>query len=358
MVRDAKAAARSWVEEEASRLPGFLGAYLAGSLRSRPDGDPFPASSDVDLRIVLDREIPDRILFPDNPYRQQKLSYRGVVIEPAYVPWDSFADLGAALSDMYLAPPLVDPVILSDPLGRIDGISRAVSAEHGRRSWIAKRCANAAESARGACDRVAAPSPLAVYDPLFCKITPLLLAAMNAACIPVVAALEEPTTRKSFLLSRAVLHAYGRDDLADLLLRFLGSEGMAIGEAERALAELERAYDAAASVSHTAFNMECNVSATSRELSIGGIRELLRDHHREAMFYLALIRGIAQNVLTLDADPSVRDAFLGGYGELLGMLGLGSDEAIGARVEEIRAGIPILEEASAEILSRNPKAFD
>jgi hypothetical protein len=60
MVRDAKAAARSWVEEEASRLPGFLGAYLAGSLRSRPDGDPFPASSDVDLRIVLDREIPEQ----------------------------------------------------------------------------------------------------------------------------------------------------------------------------------------------------------------------------------------------------------------------------------------------------------
>ena len=121
------------------------------------------------------------------------------------------------------------------------------------------------------------------------------------------------TMRRGFVVARSMLLSYGMDELAEGLLRIIGSANISRAEAERCLEELEIAFDAAIALPHPAFAMDCNVSAKGRSLAIDGCRELLDGHHREAMFFIAFMRGIAQNILTHDEDPARRERFLRGY---------------------------------------------
>ena len=54
LVGDAVASARDWVQR--STIPGFRGAFLAGSAAHRAGGEELPPWSDVDVRLVLDME--------------------------------------------------------------------------------------------------------------------------------------------------------------------------------------------------------------------------------------------------------------------------------------------------------------
>jgi hypothetical protein len=123
----------------------------------------------------------------------RKTLYRGFILEPSYLTWEAVKDPEAALSNMYLAAALAKACILSDPRGEIDRIHRAVEPEFARRHWIRKRCTHAAEAAFRNCDLSAVAPSLPVYDPLFWKTTALLLGTLTAACIPVIAGLENLT---------------------------------------------------------------------------------------------------------------------------------------------------------------------
>ena len=52
-VEQARDAARQWVIEEASGLPGFCGAYSAGSTNWLPDDADLATTSDFDIMVVL-----------------------------------------------------------------------------------------------------------------------------------------------------------------------------------------------------------------------------------------------------------------------------------------------------------------
>ncbi len=80
IVKDAKEAARRWVIEVGSKTPGFLGAYQPGSTNGLPDDAEFPASSDVDIALVLSH--------PDYTEKLGKFLYRDVILEVSYVPQD------------------------------------------------------------------------------------------------------------------------------------------------------------------------------------------------------------------------------------------------------------------------------
>ncbi len=53
LVRQAKAVAQQWVIEEASTIPGFQGAYIAGSANWLPDDAVLRATSDLDINVVF-----------------------------------------------------------------------------------------------------------------------------------------------------------------------------------------------------------------------------------------------------------------------------------------------------------------
>jgi hypothetical protein len=357
-VGEAKMAAHAWIREEAVGMPGFVGAYLAGSILAKSDADTFPETSDVDLSIVVDSAVPNPIIEPENSFAPRKLLYRGLILEPSYLSWEAVKDPEAVLSNMYLAAPLARGCILSDPRGEIERIHRAVEPEFARKRWIRKRCARAAEAAFSNYDLSTTVPALPAYDPLFWRITGLLLGTLTASCIPVLAGLGNLTVRRGFIVARLMLLRYGMEDLAESLLRIIGSADVSRAEAERCLEELEVAFDAAIAVPHPAFAMDYNVSAKGRSFAMDGCRELLDGHHREAMFHIALMRGIVQNILMHDEDPARRERFLRGYWRLLCSLEIKSFEDTANRFGELRTAVPILLAAAEEILERNPEASD
>lgn len=60
--REASLAAEAWMREEGGRHPELVGAILAGLIRTRDPEEPHPSSSDVDLFIYVDAEVPSEIL--------------------------------------------------------------------------------------------------------------------------------------------------------------------------------------------------------------------------------------------------------------------------------------------------------
>jgi hypothetical protein len=357
-IGETKMAAREWVRENATGIPGFVGACLIGSILGKPDEDLFPETSDVDIVIVVDSVIPNPIAEPENPFSPRKLLYHGLILEPSYLSWESMKNLEAVLSDRHLAAAFADACVLIDPRGEIDRVHRAVKPEFARRCWIGKRCKQAAEAASWSGDQSALSPILPVYDPLFWKMTALLLGTLTASSIPVLAGLDTLTVRRGFVVAGSVLMRYGMRHLAEDLLRIVGSADVSRAEAERCLEELEAAFDAAIDLPHPAFAMDYNISAKGRILVIGGCRELLEDQHREAMFFIALMRGVAQNILMHHEDPAKRERFLRGYWDLLHTLKIRSLEDITNRLGELRDTVPVLLAAAEVILKCNPGAID
>jgi len=140
--REARLAAEAWMHEEAGRHPELVGAILAGSTKARDPEEPHPPSSDVDLFIYVDAEVPSEILEPHGRFAPRKLAFRGVVLEPSFHEARRIADPETVLGDMHLAPVFTDPCILLDPYGRLAALAAAVKPEFLRRHHAQRRLAH------------------------------------------------------------------------------------------------------------------------------------------------------------------------------------------------------------------------
>lgn len=356
-VKEAKERARDWIEERAPSLPNFVGAYVFGSIMRKPDDESFSPSSDIDLRIVLDRDIPDPLAEPENPFAMRKFPYEGLILEAVYSPWRSMMSAELALSNHYLAFSLLDADIVADSGGRLEALREAVASGYAERRWIRKRVESARSEALGYCSLAANIPPGFPLDRTAASLPCLMNALLSASCMPVVAALEPLTARRGFIVALSALRLYDREELALRLLRLLGGADLRPDEVAALVDELEEAYDAAVRTPHPAFHPDYDVSAPCRELVLKGCRELLPEHHRELLWWLSFVRSIAQLILGLESDPVAKERHRQGYRRLLGALGLGAEgEGIPGRIEEIVAFLPLLEEASEEILRKNEAA--
>lgn len=353
--RDARLAAADWVREEAAPIPEFVGALVAGSARVRAPEEPHPPTSDVDVWVVVDAAVLDPVVAPEHRFAVRKLHYRGVILERAFFSWETVADPTHVLGDPYLAPNLAAPVLLADPTGRLQRLAEAVRAEFPRRAHVRRRVEAALGVAAQFWEYALSGATPPAFHPLVSRPAGLLVGLARAAAAPPVAALAQPTTRRAFVLAGEILRQHGRPELAEALLSALGSVGLAVPEVERALAELEQAYDAAVEVRRTIFGLDYNVSREGRDLAIGGVREVAADHPREAMYPLTFLRSLVQNVLEHDASAEVRDRFREGFVQLLSSLGLDTDARRAARVARIREELlPELRAGCEEILSGTP----
>jgi hypothetical protein len=95
-VRDAKAVARQWVIEEGSNLPGFVGAFFHGSVNWLPDDASMPATSDVDVMVVLGDSTPLQ--------KPGKLRYQGILLEISSLPAEHVRSAKQVLGVSHLAP--------------------------------------------------------------------------------------------------------------------------------------------------------------------------------------------------------------------------------------------------------------
>ncbi|HEY5912444.1 MAG TPA: hypothetical protein VJA21_17720 [Verrucomicrobiae bacterium] len=356
--REARLAAEAWIREEAGRHPELVGAILAGSTQARNPEEPHPPGSDVDLFIYVDAEVPSDILEPRGRFAPRKLAFRGVVLEPSFHEARRIADPETVLGDMHLAPVFTEPRILLDPYGRLEALAAAAKPEVLRRRHAQRRLAQALEFGPST------GAPACIQDipglraPCW-RNAAHAMGVMRCALATLVAGLRYPTVRRSFVVAREALRGAEREDLADELLRLLGSFTVSRAEVETLAAEAERTYDVAVEVRRTPVVMDWNVSRDVRELEHAAVRELIdAGHHREALFQLLLVRTVAQGIIENDGGEEARAAARIGYQRLLAALGIDGDEAFQARGQALQAFIPALREGCEALLARAPGLLD
>ena len=355
---EAREAAEAWLREEAGRHPELVGAVLAGSTRTRGPEEPHPPGSDVDLFIFVDAEVPSEILEPHGRFAPRKLAFRGIVLEPSFHEARRIADPETVLGDMQLAPLFSEPCIFLDPYGRLAALAVAVGPEFLRRRHAQRRLAQALGPATPTASPDAIRKVPALRPPCW-RNAGLAFGVAHCAVATLVASLRYPTGRRSLVVAREVLHEAGREDLADSLLRLLGTFALSRAEVETLADEAERTYDVAVEVRRTPVVMDWNVSRDARELERAAVRELIEaGHHREALFQLLLVRTAVQGIIENDGDEDARVSSRIGYRRLLTALGIDGDEPFQARCQALRAFMPALRACCEELLARAPGLLD
>jgi len=351
---EARRAAEVWLQAEASLYPELVGAILAGSTRTRAPTTPHPPGSDVELFLLVDAAVPSDIIAPRGRFGPRKLGFRGVVLEPSFHDARLLADPETVLGDGHLAPLFTEPCILLDPHGRLGALAAAVTPEFRRRCHATRRLDQALAAAAPNNTPFAIPDVPALRAPCWRHVA-FGFCVMRCAGAVLAAGLRYPTMRRSFVVAREVLAAVGRNDVAEELLRLLGSAALDRSAVEALATEAARTYDVAVGVRHTPVVMDWNVSPDARELERAAIRELIDSgHHREALYQLLLVRTIAQGIIENDAPAPVRAEACVGYQRLLTALGIDSDAALAARADALRAFMPTLREACEAVLARAP----
>jgi hypothetical protein len=338
-VGEAKEIGRRWVIEEAGKVPGFCGAFFHGSVNWLPDDAVLSPASDVDVMVALADPAP-----PDKP---GKFRYRGVLLEVSYLPGDQLQSAEQVLGQYHLAGSFAVPSVILDPTGRLGELQAAVARDYAKRRWVRRRCEHARDKALGgyALDE-AAPFP----D----QVTAWLFPAGILTHVLLVAGLKNPTVRQRYLAARALLAEYGHSALYEPLLELLGCARMSRGRAERHLAALAEAFDAAKAVVRTRFSFASDISDVARPIAIDGSRELIaRGDHREAVFWMVATYSRCQQVLARDAPAAMRDRFDPGYRRLLGDLGIASTADLRRRGEQVEEFLPRVWAVAEAIIAAN-----
>ncbi|HZU13414.1 MAG TPA: hypothetical protein VFB58_11290 [Chloroflexota bacterium] len=338
----ARALARRWVLAEGSRIPGFHGAYLAGSINWLPDDAVLPATSDLDINVVVTGNA---------PLRREKLLYHGLLLEITSLPFEQIRSPEMVLGHYHLAGGFRRPSVLLDPSGDLTALQQAVTRGYAQREWVRQRCDHARREALAGLGDVTSPgsSPAQVMSWLF--------ATGRSTHVLLTAGLRNPTVRTRYAAVRELLAEYGHREFHDTLLDLLGSRQMSRRRVERHLTALETIFDVAKDRS-TSFPFACDISELARPLAIDGSRDLIANGlYREAVFWIAVTHLRCRLVLAAEHPASVRQ-FDTDYRELLDDLGIASRGDLTVREEQVRDQMARVWEVAEAIMDANPAIED
>jgi len=339
-VGKAKSLARQWVIDEASRLPGFAGAYTAGSVNWCSDELPQPASSDVDVKVVLDVDP-----LPPNP---GKFSYGEALLDVSLVPLEALRSVDDVLGHYHMAAALSRPSIVVDPTGYLAQLQQAVSRDYAQRHWVAHRLEHARLSVL---NWIGGIQKTELYHD---QVTCWLFSAAGMAHVVLVAALRNPTIRRRYQAAQRVLAEHGLSDYHESLLELMGCAHMDCGEVEGHLAAVTDVFDYASRIIKTPYRFAADISAIGRPVAIDGSREMIEQgFHREAMYWLVTTFSRCQAILVNDAPMEMREHFGRGYARLLEGVGIRGVEDLVRGGERIRDSLPRLMEVSGAIAAVN-----
>ncbi len=340
-VTQARDVARRWVIEEASKAPGFAGAFYHGSTNWLADDADLPATSDLDVIVVLDDANPS--------VKPGKFRYQGVLLEVSYLPSDQVGSPDRVLGRYDLAGSFRRPdSIILDPSGRLTALQAAVSHAYVKHQWVSRRCENARDRVLGNLQSldVAAPFP----D----QVTAWLFAAGVTTHVLLVAGLQNPTVRTRYMAVRQLLAEYGHSSFYPALLELLGCARMERVRAEWHLDALIEAFDAAKKVIKTPFPFAADLSDQARPVAIDGSREMIaRGDHREAIFWIVATYSRCEKVLHHDAPTAMQGQFTPGYRRLLGDLGIATVADLRRRGELVREFLPQVWSVAEAIMTAN-----
>ncbi|MGH2355881.1 MAG: hypothetical protein ACRDJN_30090 [Chloroflexota bacterium] len=340
IVKQAKDVARQWVIEEGSSTPGFCGAYHAGSTNWLPDDAALPATSDVDVMVVL--------ADPNPPGKPGKFIYRDVLLEVSYLPRDRLQSPNLILGDYHLAGSFRTPSVILDPSGQLTTLQAAVSRDFARRQWVSKRCQHARNRVLDYLQSMDESAPL--HD----QIMAWLFAAGITTHVLLVAGLKNPTVRRRYVAARELLVDYGSAEFYAALLELLGCARMGQVRVAQHLAVLAAVFDVTKAVVKTPFPFASDISDVARPIAIDGSRELIeRGCHREAIFWMAVTYSRCLKALSHDAPGEIKERFSLGYRQLLGDLGITSFADLQQRCAQVKGLLPRVWEVAEAIMAAN-----
>jgi hypothetical protein len=336
-VGEAREIARAWVLRETSGLPGFFGAYVAGSANWLPDDANLPATSDLDVNLVLDGT--------GETVGRRKLREQGVLLEVSTIPLDLLRTPEQVLADFALAGGFRVPSVIADPTGHLTTLQATVSAQFADPTWVRQRCQHAEDRALRYLNGLRESHPLNSWT------IGWAFGASVPTLILLTAGLRNPTVRRRYVAVRELLAEHGRLNLYERLLDVYGCARFSRELVKGHLDALAETYDATVPVMTSDFPFAADISPRSRHIAIDGSRDLIQQGlHREVVFWLLVTFGRCQEALSAVAphllpqcEPRLR--------ALLADLGIRSFEDIRRRADAVRALLPDIRQAAEGIIA-------
>lgn len=343
-VQQAKEIARQWVFEEARNMPGFRSAFYHGSTNWLPADALLPATSDLDIMVVLSE--------PEPPVKLGKFLYRGVLLEVSYLPEAALQSPEAVLGQYHLAGSFKSPGIILDPSGWLTELQAVVSRHYAQREWVYKRCENAR-------DKILHSFPWNDSAPFHDQVVTWIFPAGITTHVLLVAGLKNPTVRRRYVEVRELLSAYGRLDFYRTLLGLLGCTHMNREDVARHLAPIAEAFDMAQTIIRSPFPFRADISPFGRPIAIDGSQEMIEQgDHREAIFWMLVTASRCQQVFYQDGSAEVQVRFRDSYRELLSDLGITNSAHLMDRRAQVHALLPQVWDVAEAIIAANPEIQD
>ncbi|MBB4919856.1 hypothetical protein [Streptosporangium saharense] len=338
---EARATAARWIAEHSPGIPGFVGAFLSGSVAWLPADAPLSPASDVDVMVVLSTRRP--------PPKPGKFRYGGALLEITYLGWEPVPSSEEVLGSYHLAGALRGDTVLADPTGALGALREAVSRGYARRKWVLRRCEEAENKVT---DGLAALAALDVLAPPYDRVTGWLFPTGVTTHVLLTAGLRNPTVRLRYLAARSLLLEYGRPEVHEELLELLGCAHLDAERVARHLRTMTEAFDAASAGPATPYPFASDIAEAARPVAVGGGHDLLaRGHHREAVFWIAATYARCLKILAHDGREA---AFMPGFLDLAGDLGVETAAGLRERALRVRAYLPRLRRVRDDILAANP----
>lgn len=314
----AVAAAQDWVRAQAAGMPGYCGAYLSGSVLERGMGEVWPADSDVDVVVVFEEDLPEKI---------GKIRHCGLLLEITAMRRADFADDEAVLSTHYLAFALNGGQVLDDPKAFLVPLSQRVQAAFWQEAWLLKRAETTAQIAR----RHISNMGKAVLPE---EILMSGCFGPSAIALPILAAAgRNCTVRKRLPKARNVLQAYGFGAFSGRLEAVLGCEGLTAEDLSVHMDALDEVYCRAMTTEGASaeYPFRSDIRPEAKAVAVDGTREmLLGAHPSDAVFWLAATFARCMTILRMD-DMRSYEEFLPRMLVLMQTLGIADAGAVASR---------------------------
>lgn len=341
-----KAIACEWIAKNNSTIPGFFGAFFAGSINWANDDANWPSTSDVDVYVIVEDPASANV-------HQQKFLYDDVLLEVSFLPRDRFQHAEQILGDYPIACHFSVPSIIVDPTGLLSELQIEVARHYAEKTWIRKRI-------QAVLDWV---SPrivdMASLTPEFERPFNLFYTITMPAQIVLLGNLLNPTFRKVFMLSHHLLASIQRLPLHEKMLTVLGSVAMENDDVEWLLTECVSAFDYATKIIRTPFFGDFNVHELARPLAIDGSRELIAmGFPRESALWILLIRVLCQKAIEHDAPDDQKIRFSLDYTKFLARFGLSDLNDYKRRAALAQEMLAEVVDAAEVIMDMNPYVID
>lgn len=326
-VKQARDTAQQWMIEETGDIPGFCGAYTAGSTNWLPDDAELTAASDLDIMVVLADQ--------NQAGKRGKFIYRKTLLEVSYLSKDQLQSPDQVLSDYHLAPSFRTTKIMFDPSGHLTPLRTAVSRDYSKRRWVRQRCMDAREKV------LRNLRSINEHMPLHDQVMACLFAAGITTHVLLVAGLRNPTVRTRYVAVRELLADYGQLEFHETLLELLGCARISRDRISQHVATLTEVFEAATRAIRTPFPFASDLSNSARPLAIEGSLQLIgHGYDREAMFWVGITHSRCQKVLSHDAPSDLTQSFKDSYQELIADLGVPTFTGVRRRCAEIERTLP------------------